>query len=125
MKSIALASLLAIALPLASTTYAQVSNASLTAGTHTAAAQNTRLAALVPAGLSPEEACRGLRDLGACSAVLHVSQNLNIPYLELKYRVLAGQSLPVAIHALVPSVDSRREAARAEKQAAADLAADG
>jgi hypothetical protein len=90
-----------------------------------AAIGNTRLAALVPAGLSPEDACRGFRDLSDCSAALHVSQNLNIPFADLKDRVTAGQALGTAIHALKPTADARREAKRAEEQAREDLRSPG
>jgi len=82
---------------------------------------NARLAALVPAGLSPEDACRGFKDLGECSATLHIAQNLSIPFADLKDRVTSGQSLGTVIHAFKPDVDSRREAQRAEEQARADL----
>jgi hypothetical protein len=86
---------------------------------------NTRLAALVPTGLSPAEACRGFKDLSDCSAALHVSQNLNIPFADLKDRVTAGQSLGTAIHALKPKADARRELKRAEEQAREDLRSQG
>ena len=96
------------------------------ADTHASAASgDTRLAALVPAGLTPEDACRGFKDLGECSAALHVAQNLNIPFADLKDRVTAGQSLGTAIHALKPKADSRREAQRAEEQAREDLRSQG
>jgi hypothetical protein len=96
------------------------------AATHaTAATGNTRLAALVPAGLTPEDACRGFKDLSECSAALHVAQNLNIPFADLKDRVTSGQSLGTAIHSLKPKADSRREAQRAEEQAREDLRTTG
>src|SRR4029077_20144332 len=63
------------------------------AATAAAASGNTRLAALVPAGLTPEDACRGFKDLSECSAALHVAQNLDNPFADLKDRVTAGQSL--------------------------------
>ena len=87
----------------------------------TAASANTRLAALVPAGLTPEDACRGFKDVVECSAALHVAQNLNIPFADLKDRVTSGQSLGTAIHALKPKADTRREIQRAEEQARKDL----
>jgi len=86
---------------------------------------NTRLAALVPAGLTPEDACRGFKDLSECSAALHVAQNLNIPFADLKDRVASGQSLGTAIHALKPKADSKREAQRAAEQAREDLRTTG
>ena len=90
-----------------------------------AASGNTRLAALVPAGLTPEDACRGFKDLSQCSAALHVAQNLNIPFADLKDRVTSGQSLGTAIHSLKPKADSRREVQRAEEQAHQDLNSQG
>jgi len=96
------------------------------ADTHaTAAGGNTRLAALVPAGLTPEDACRGFKDLSECSAALHVAQNLNIPFADLKDRVTSGQSLGTAIHSLKPKANSKREAQRAEEQAREDLRTTG
>jgi hypothetical protein len=92
---------------------------------HTTAASNTRLAALVPAGLTPEDACRGFKDLSECSAALHVAQNLNISFADLKDRMTSGQSLGTALHALKPKADSRREVQRAEEQAREDLRSQG
>ncbi|HYL00495.1 MAG TPA: hypothetical protein VEU78_04825 [Steroidobacteraceae bacterium] len=89
------------------------------------ASGNTRLAALVPTGLTPEDACRGFKDMSECSAALHVAQNLNIPFADLKDRMTSGQSLPTAIRALKPKADSRREAKRAEEQARQDLRSQG
>jgi hypothetical protein len=97
----------------------------MAATTAAAASGNTRLAALVPAGLTPEDACRGFKDLSECSAALHVAQNLDIPFADLKDRVTAGQSLGTAIHALKPKADSRREAERATEQAREDLRTQG
>ena len=94
--------------------------------THAAAASgNTRLAALVPAGVTPEDACRGFKDLSDCSAALHVAQNLNISFADLKDRITSGHSLSTAIHALKPKADSRKEAQRAEEQAREDLRSQG
>ena len=81
----------------------------------------TRVADVVRASLSPEDACRGFRDLSDCSAALHASQNLNIPFPELTDRLVSGQPLPAAIHAFKPGVDARREAQRAQRQAHEDL----
>lgn len=89
------------------------------------ASGNTRLAALVPAGLTPEDACRGFKDLGECSTALHVAQNLNIPFADLKDRMTSGQSLGTAIHAFKPKADPRREVQRAEEQARQDLRSQG
>jgi len=91
----------------------------------TGVAANTRVAALVPSGMSVDDACKGFRDVGECSAALHVSQNLNIPFSDVKGRVTNGQSLGAVIHALKPGVDARRELRRAEEQARDDLLSQG
>jgi hypothetical protein len=145
MKHIALPILAAIAVSLAPLSYAQSGPQSqmqpapqsepgpvpsadppaAAAAEASSASGNTRLAALVPAGLTPEDACRGFKDLSECSAALHVAQNLNIPFADLKDRVTSGQALGTAIHALKPKADSRRELQRAEEQARQDLRSQG
>lgn len=132
MKHVVISLLAASAVSLASLTLAQqqqpapaAADPPAMAATNAAASGNTRLAALVPAGLTPEDACRGFKDLSECSAALHVAQNLDIPFADLKDRVTAGQSLGTAIHALKPKADSRREAERATEQAREDLRTQG
>jgi hypothetical protein len=88
-------------------------------------AANTRVAALVPAGMSTRDACIGFESLTDCAATLHAAQNLNVPFTELKQRVVGGVSLAATIHALLPRVDSRKEARRAEEQAGEDLRSTG
>lgn len=135
MKRIALPLLAAAAVSLAPLAYAQQTEPNpapaadppaVASDMHASAASgNARLAALVPAGLTPEDACRGFKDVAECSAALHVAQNLNIPFADLKDRVTSGQSLGTAIHALNPKADSRHEVQRAEEQARADLRSQG
>jgi len=135
MKRIAFPLLAAVAVSLAPLAYAQETQPNPSPAAEPAAAAtdmqasavsaNTRLAALVPAGLTPEDACRGFKDVTECSAALHVAQNLNIPFADLKDRVTSGQSLGTAIHALKPKADSRHEVQRAEEQARADLRSPG
>jgi hypothetical protein len=135
MKRIAFPLLAAVAVSLAPLAYGQETQPNPSPAAEPAAAANdvqasaisanTRLAALVPAGLTPEDACRGFKDVAECSAALHVAQNLNIPFADLKDRVTSGQSLGTAIHALKPKADSRHEVQRAEEQARADLRSPG
>lgn len=135
MKRIAFPLLATVAVSLAPLTYAQQTEPTpapaadppaMASDMHASAAStNTRLAALVPAGLTPEDACRGFKDVAECSAALHLAQNLNIPFADLKDRVTSGQSLGTAIHALKPKADSRHEVQRAEEQARADLRSQG
>jgi hypothetical protein len=82
---------------------------------------NTRLAALVPAGMTTREACTGFKDVSECSAALHVAQNLNIAFPDVRERVVGGQTLEAAVHALKPSANASIEVHRAQQQASEDL----
>ncbi len=81
----------------------------------------THLAALVPAGMSTEEACTGFKSVKDCAASLHASQNLSIPFADLKSKVTGGQGLGAAIHALKPDANARAEVKKAEGQAQDDV----
>jgi len=83
---------------------------------------NAKLQTLLPAGLSVEQAANGFSNQGQFIAAVHVSQNLGIPFGDLKTKALSdGGSLGSAIHALKPSADAKAETKRANQQAADDL----
>jgi len=82
---------------------------------------STHLAALVPAGMSTEEACTGFKSVKDCAASLHASQNLNIPFGDLKAKVTGGQGLGAAIHALKPDANALAEMKKAQGQAQDDV----
>jgi hypothetical protein len=103
---------------------ADVASASRSAITDEVAA-NTRVASLVPAGMSTKDACIGFQNMAECSAALHAASNLNVPFGDLKSRMIGGMTLLATIHALKPKADARKEAQRAEQQANADLRASG
>jgi hypothetical protein len=82
----------------------------------------TRLQGMLPNGLSVENAAAGFKNQGQFVAAVHVSNNLHIPFGDLKTQVLAdGGSLGKAIHTLKPDADNDREAERATAQAREDL----
>ena len=81
----------------------------------------THLAELVPPGMTTQEACTGFKSVKECAAALHASQNLNIPFADLKGKVTGGQRLGAAIHTLKPEANARAEVKRAEGQAEGDL----
>jgi hypothetical protein len=56
-----------------------------------------------------------------CAAALHASQNLNIPFPDLKSRLTGGQRLGAAIHELKPGVNAKEQARKAEEQARNDI----
>ena len=78
------------------------SDPAATAQSSASTAQSTRLAAIVPSGMSAQEACTGFRSVEECAATLHVSQNLSIPFPDLKSKVTGGAKLGAAIHQLKP-----------------------
>jgi hypothetical protein len=82
---------------------------------------STHLAALVPAGMTTDEACTGFKSVKDCAASLHASQNLNIPFEDLKAKVTGGQGLGAAIHSLKPDADTRAEVKKAQGQAQDDI----
>jgi hypothetical protein len=66
-----------------------------------------RLTALLPPGMTLGSAAAGFKNEGQFIAALHVAKNLNVPFIELKDRMTAGQSLGAAIHALKPDLDAK------------------
>jgi hypothetical protein len=96
------------------------SDPSATAQSSVSTAQSTRLAAIVPSGMSAQEACTGFRSVEECAATLHVSQNLSIPFPDLKSKVTGGAKLGAAIHQLKPDANVKAELRKAEEQARSD-----
>lgn len=91
--------------------------------------RNTRLSSNLekdlPTGMTAQQACAGFGNLGQCVAAVHVSNNLNIPFADLKTKMTAGDSLGKAIHALKPDANAKSEAKKANKQAKDDLKESG
>jgi hypothetical protein len=96
------------------------SDPSATAQSSASTAQSTGLAAIVPPGMSAQEACAGFRSVDECVATLHASQNLSIPFPDLKSRVTGGAKLGTAIHQLKPDANVKAEVRKAEQQARSD-----
>jgi len=84
---------------------------------------SSRLAAKLPAGTDLQLAAGGFKNLGAFVSAVHVSNNLGIPFADLKTHILNGNgaSLGDAIHFFKPDVDATAEAKRAQKQAKKEL----
>lgn len=83
--------------------------------------QNTKLSGnlgkLLPAGTDLQAAASGFKNLGEFVAAVHVSNNLGIPFADLKARIMTGDSLGDAIRALRPDADAQIEARKARAQA--------
>jgi hypothetical protein len=84
-------------------------------------AQNTklsdRLTKLVPPGTNLENAAQGFNNLGQFVAAVHVSHNLDIPFSDLKSKMMSGDSLGQAIRDLRPGVSAKDETKKMKRQA--------
>jgi hypothetical protein len=87
-------------------------------------ALSAKLESMLPKGTSLDMAASGFKNLGQFVAAVHVSSNLNIPFDQLKAKMVTDHmSLGSAIHALKPNVTSvaaNTEAKKAEDQAKDD-----
>ena len=84
-----------------------------------------RLQPLLPAGLTLAEAAAGFKNQGQFIAALHVSQNLSIPFANLKTQITGPShaSLGQAIHTLKPSANADTVSVAAQKAADEDVKA--
>ena len=94
----------------------------------------TRIEGMLPKGMTLDTASAGFKNQGQFIAAVHVSQNLGIPFADLKATML-GTSVPAstaadttspmslgqAIQRLKPFANATTEATRAETQATRDL----
>ena len=86
-----------------------------------AAEASTRLAAIVPSGMTSEEACAEFRSVEECATALHLAKNLNIPFKDLKSRLKGGEGVGAIIHDFKPDADPKTEISKARDQARADF----
>ncbi len=93
----------------------------LSSNTHLASTLQTRLGSLLPAGMSLTDAASGFKNLGQFIAALHVSKNLDIPFTDLKAKMMSGDSLGKAIASFKPGTSTKAEVHKANRQADEDL----
>ena len=81
-----------------------------------------KLQALLPAGTNLVDAFEGFSDLGEFISAVHVSNNLDIPFAQLKQRLTGWRpmSLDRAIAQLRPKANATDEVRRAQAQARRD-----
>jgi hypothetical protein len=85
-----------------------------------------RLRLLLPAGTDMNTAAAGFKNQGQFVAAVHVSNNLGLPFFELKTRMVdQNMSLGQAIQQLRPGIDATDAARRAARQADDDIADGG
>jgi hypothetical protein len=83
----------------------------------------SRLQALLPAGMTLDQAAAGFKNQGQFIAALHVAHNLGISFVDLKADMTGPNhdSLGKAIHALKPAADASAEVKKADTEADTDL----
>ena len=82
----------------------------------------SRLEAMLPAGMTLNQAALGFRNQGQFIAALHVSQNLVIPFADLKAQMVDKHlSLGQSIQTLKPAANSTTATKQAEVEAHNDV----
>jgi hypothetical protein len=84
---------------------------------------SSKLQSLLPAGTDLKTASSGFKNLGQFVAAVHVSNNLGIPFDQLKAKMTGdhAESLGKAVHELKPDANAKSETKKANKQADADI----
>jgi hypothetical protein len=80
-----------------------------------------KLEPLLPKGMDIQMAADGFKKLDDFTSALHAAQNAGIPFVQLKARVISGDTLLKAIHFLDPTADAKAVVKKAEDQAKQDL----
>ena len=81
-----------------------------------------RLQAMLPVGMTLDEAAAGFKNQGQFIAAVHASNRLGVEFQEIKTLMVdQGSSLGQAIQTLKPGVDAEVEASAAQTQASQDL----
>jgi hypothetical protein len=83
---------------------------------------SAKLQSLLPAGTDLKTAAAGFKNFGQFVAAVHVSNNLGIPFDQLRAKMTGdnAESLGKAIKELKPDADANAEAKKAQQQAAED-----
>jgi len=85
------------------------------------ASPSARLEGLVPQGMTAQQACAGFNSVSDCAVTLHIAQNLQIPFPELKSKLASGQSIIAAIGEMKPGADPQAEVQKAATQTRSDM----
>ena len=90
---------------------------------HDDAQLSARLKDMLPAPLSPEQACAGFKTLEQCVTAIHLAQNLKIPFADLKAKTTGKGSVGLrkAIEQMAANANAKDELKKAKKQAADDM----
>lgn len=90
---------------------------------HDDAKLSAQLKDMLPAELSPQQACAGFKTLEQCVTAIHLAQNLKLPFADLKAKTTGKGSvgLQKAIEQMAANANAKDELKKAKKQAADDM----
>jgi hypothetical protein len=90
---------------------------------HDDARLSAKLQDMLPADVSPQQACVGFKTLEQCVTAIHLAQNLKVPFADLKAKTTGKGSvgLQKAIEQMAANANSKDELKKAKKQAADDM----
>jgi hypothetical protein len=67
---------------------------------------NSKVQALLPLGMTPQEASQGYREIADFLTAVHAAHDLGIPYLQLRCAELAGKYCPPDTHAKSTKIEN-------------------
>jgi hypothetical protein len=84
---------------------------------------SAKLQNMLPADLSPQQACAGFKTLEQCVTAIHLAQNLKLSFAELKAKTTGKGSvgLQKAIEQMATNANAKDELKKAKKQAGDDM----
>lgn len=90
---------------------------------HDDARLSAKLRDMLPADMTPQQACAGFKTLEQCVTAIHLAQNLKLPFADLKAKTTGKGSvgLQKAIEQMSANANSKDELKKAKKQAADDM----
>jgi hypothetical protein len=90
---------------------------------HDDARLSAKLQDMLPADVSPQQACAGFKTLEQCVTAIHLAQNLKLPFAELKAKTTGKGSvgLQKVIEQMAANANAKDELKKAKKQAADDM----
>lgn len=90
---------------------------------HDDARLSAKLEDMLPADMSPQQACAGFKTLEQCITAIHLAQNLKLPFADLKAKTTGKGSVGLrkAIEQMAANTNAKDELKKAKKQAADDM----
>jgi hypothetical protein len=84
---------------------------------------SAKLQDMLPADLSPQQACAGFKTLEQCVTAIHLTQNLKLSFADLKAKTTGKGSvgLQKAIERMAANANAKDELKKAKKQAGDDM----